>query len=133
MALINIDYKFLWESICRWSRKAGRAATRPVLILWYVMRSPTPPKKDKLAIFASLAYLVFPIDLLDAKRLPIIGWLDEPCIRLCGMANCSAYCLPKWKKTGFSSGVWIFKNGKGTDAMAQWKSHTHLTRTTLQN
>lgn len=77
MTLINIDYKFLWESICRWSRKAGRAATRPVLILWYVMRSPNTPKKDKLAIFASLAYLVFPIDLLDAKRLPIIGWLDE--------------------------------------------------------
>ena len=77
MALINIDYKSLWESICRWSRKAGCTATRPVLILWYVMRSPDTPKKDKLAIFASLVYLVFPIDLLDAKRLPIIGWLDE--------------------------------------------------------
>ena len=77
MTLINIDYKSLWESICRWSRKAGRAGTRPVLILWYVMRRPDTPKKDKLAIFASLVYLVFPIDLLDAKRLPIIGWLDE--------------------------------------------------------
>ena len=77
MALINIDYKSLWESICRWGRKAGRTGTRPVLILWYVMRSPDTPKKDKLAIFASLVYLVFPIDLLDAKRLPIIGWLDE--------------------------------------------------------
>ena len=30
-----------------------------------------------MAIFASLAYLVFPIDILDAKRLPVIGWLDE--------------------------------------------------------
>ena len=39
--------------------------------------APDTPKKDKLAIFASLVYLVFPIDLLDAKRLPIIGWLDE--------------------------------------------------------
>ena len=41
------------------------------------MRSPATPRKDKLAIFASLAYLVLPIDVLDAKRLPIIGWLDE--------------------------------------------------------
>lgn len=55
----------------------GRATARPVLLLWYVMRSPETPRKDKLAIFASLAYLVFPIDILDAKRLPVIGWLDE--------------------------------------------------------
>ena len=53
----------------------GRAATRPILLLWYIMRSPATPRKDKLAIFASLAYLVLPIDVLDAKRLPIIGWL----------------------------------------------------------
>lgn len=55
----------------------GRAATRPVLLLWYIMRSPATPRKDKLAIFTSLAYLVLPIDVLDAKRLPFIGWLDE--------------------------------------------------------
>ena len=55
----------------------GRAATRPILLLWYIMRSPATPRKDKLAIFASLTYLVLPIDVLDAKRLPIIGWLDE--------------------------------------------------------
>ena len=55
----------------------GRAATRPILLLWYIMRSPATPRKDKLAIFASLAYLMLPIDVLDAKRLPIIGWLDE--------------------------------------------------------
>lgn len=85
MALIHIDYKFLWESICRWSRKSGRAATRSVLVLWYVMRSSDTPKKDKLAIFVSLAYLVFPIDLLDAKRLSG-GWtsgsLDMPSMNL---------------------------------------------------
>ena len=77
MSRFKFDHNALWNGICSWSRKVGRAATRPVLILWYVMRSPNTPKKDKLAIFASLAYLVFPIDLLDAKRLPIIGWLDE--------------------------------------------------------
>lgn len=77
MAIFNLDYNALWESICRWSRKAGRTATRPVLLMWYVMRSKDTPRADKLAIFASLAYLILPIDILDAKRLPIIGWLDE--------------------------------------------------------
>jgi len=77
MAIFNLDYNALWESICNWSRKAGRAATRPVLLMWYVMRSNDTPRADKWAIFVSLAYLILPIDILDSKRLPIIGWLDE--------------------------------------------------------
>ena len=77
MSRFKFDHNALWNGICIWSRKVGRTATRPVLLLWYVMRSQGTPRKDKLAIFASLAYLVFPIDILDAKRLPVIGWLDE--------------------------------------------------------
>lgn len=77
MAIFNIDYNALWERIGKWSRTVGRATTRPVLLMWYVMRSENTPRKDKWAIFASLAYLIFPIDIIDAKKLPIIGWLDE--------------------------------------------------------
>lgn len=77
MAIFNLDYEALWESIGRWSRKAGRAATRPVLLMWYVMRSRNTPRKDKWAIYGCLAYLILPIDIIDAKRIPIIGWLDE--------------------------------------------------------
>lgn len=77
MAILKLDYNALWNGICNWSRRVGRTTARPVLLLWYVMRSPETPRKDKLAIFASLAYLVLPIDILDAKRLPVIGWLDE--------------------------------------------------------
>ena len=77
MSILKLDYNALWDGICRWSLKAGRTATRPVLLMWYVMRSKETPRKDKWAIFASLAYLILPIDILDAKRIPIIGWLDE--------------------------------------------------------
>ncbi|MCM1078093.1 MAG: DUF1232 domain-containing protein [Bacteroidales bacterium] len=77
MATFNLNHAALLESISNWSRKAGRAATRPVLLLWYVMRSNETPRADKWAIFCSLAYLVLPIDILDSKRLPVIGWLDE--------------------------------------------------------
>jgi len=41
------------------------------------MPSEATPHKDKWAIFGALAYLILPIDILDAERLPIIGWLDE--------------------------------------------------------
>ena len=77
MGILELDYNLLWNNIYVWSHKAGRAVTRPILLLWYIMRSPKTPRNDKLAIFASLVYLVFPIDILDAKRLPLIGWLDE--------------------------------------------------------
>lgn len=77
MAIFNLDYDALRTHIANWSRKAGRAATRPVLLMWYVMRSKETPRADKWAIFGSLAYLILPVDILDAKRLPIIGWLDE--------------------------------------------------------
>lgn len=77
MAIINFSYENLWNAISSWSRKAGRASTRPVLLMWYVMRSKQTPMADKWAIFASLAYLILPIDIIDAKRLPVIGWLDE--------------------------------------------------------
>lgn len=65
------------KSIGKWSRKAGRTAARPVLLMWYVMKSKHTPRSDKWAIFCSLAYIILPIDILDSRRLPIIGWLDE--------------------------------------------------------
>jgi uncharacterized membrane protein YkvA (DUF1232 family) len=41
------------------------------------MKSDQTPKADKLMILSTLAYLVLPIDIINAKRIPVIGWLDE--------------------------------------------------------
>lgn len=95
MAIFNLDYNALWESICNWSRKAGRAATRPVLLMWYVMRSKNTPRADKWAIFGSLAYLILPIDILDSKRLPFIGWLDEVASLAVLVQKMSKYITPE--------------------------------------
>jgi len=72
-----INYAALWDRIREYARMAGRATSRPVLLLFYVMKSNDTPLKDKMLIFSTLSYLVFPVDILDAKRLPIIGWFDE--------------------------------------------------------
>ena len=72
-----INYDALWSRINEYANKAGRVTTRPVLLLFYVMKSKETPRKDKMLIFSTLSYLVLPIDVLDAKRLPIIGWFDE--------------------------------------------------------
>lgn len=72
-----INYLALFERIGEYARKAGRVTTRPVLVLFYVMKSKNTPWKDKMLIFSTLSYLILPIDVLDAKRIPIIGWFDE--------------------------------------------------------
>lgn len=113
MAIIKPDYNALWESICKWSRKAGRAATRPVLLMWYVMRSKDTPGKDKWAIFGSLAYLVLPIDILDAKRLPIIGWLDEVASLAVMVQKMSKYITPEMQgKADAQLDKWFPKYGE---------------------
>ena len=73
--IINCDV--LWDRISSFASKAGRVTTRPILLLFYVMKSKETPWEDKLLVFSTLSYVVFPVDILDAKRLPIIGWFDE--------------------------------------------------------
>ena len=45
-----INYSELWEKIGEYTRKAGRVSARPVLLLYYVLKSPDTPKSDKLLI-----------------------------------------------------------------------------------
>lgn len=59
------------------------------------MRSPDTPGKDKWAIFGSLAYLILPFDILDSKRLPIIGWLDEVVSLAILVQKMSKYITPE--------------------------------------
>lgn len=73
----NNEHSVLLEKIGYWAKKAGRASARPVLLLWFVMTSSNTPKSEKIMLASAIAYVVLPIDLISAKRLPVIGWLDE--------------------------------------------------------
>lgn len=90
-----INYQELWNQLSSYLKSVGRVSARPVLLLYYVMRSKETPWKDKLTIFGALAYLVFPVDLLDAKRLPIIGWLDEITSLAVAIQRMSKYITPE--------------------------------------
>ena len=72
-----INYQALMCRIEEVAKKAGRVTTRPLLLLFYVMTSWHTPLKEKMFILSALSYIVFPVDLLNAKRLPVIGWVDE--------------------------------------------------------
>lgn len=73
----GIDFSVIKDGIRNFAKKAGRTAVRPLLLLYYVMKNENTPRADKLMILSTLAYLVLPIDVIKAKRLPIIGWIDE--------------------------------------------------------
>lgn len=77
MAKLNIDYAVLKERVGGLARKAGRMSARPVLLLYYVMVSRNTPLKDKMMIFSALSYILLPVNILNGKRLPVIGWIDE--------------------------------------------------------
>lgn len=77
MAIVNIDYSVLVERLEHWARKIGRISARPAVILYYVMTDAKTPKSDKIVILSAISYLIFPVDLISAKRLPFLGLIDE--------------------------------------------------------
>ena len=72
-----IDTTVLKEKLQEYAMKVGRISARPILLLYFIMISKDTPRSDKLMILSTISYLVFPVDLISAKRLPIIGWIDE--------------------------------------------------------
>ena len=64
-----INTAVLKDKLQVYAMKVGRISARPVLLLYFIMVSKDTPKSDKLMILS--------IDLVSAKRLPIIGWIDE--------------------------------------------------------
>lgn len=92
-----INYNLLWEKLRDYAIKVGRLGTRPLLLLYLVLKSPQTSKEDKQLILSTLSYLVLPIDLLDAKKLPIIGWLDEVASAQSPIRRSANTSLRQWK------------------------------------
>lgn len=72
-----MDTAVLKDKLQEYAIKVGRISARQLLMLYFIMVSKDTPRSDKLMILSTLSYLVFPIDLISAKRLPVIGWIDE--------------------------------------------------------
>ena len=72
-----INTKVLKEKLQEYATKVGRMSARPLLLFYFIMVSKDTPKSDKLMILSTISYLILPVDLISAKRLPIIGWIDE--------------------------------------------------------
>lgn len=67
----------LWGYIQQYAGTAGREATRMVLELYYVVRSPEASLIDKSIIVAALGYQLLPEDLMSTKKFGWLGLLDN--------------------------------------------------------
>ena len=75
--LATFNYDKIWNKIKEISKAIGKESTYPILVLWYVLKSPLTPFSDKLVIMGALSYLFLPIDFISAIRHPLTGHLDE--------------------------------------------------------
>lgn len=57
--------------------RAGRATTKMMLELFYVMKSPAISTANKTIIVAALGYQLLPKDLLPRKKFGLFGFLDN--------------------------------------------------------
>ena len=67
----------LWDKIKTYALRAGRVATKPILIFYHVMRDSETTTQEKALIYGAIAYIVIPADLLPRKVLGFLGVLDD--------------------------------------------------------
>lgn len=72
-----MELSLLWNGFKGFAQRVGRRTARAPLLLYYVLKSDTTSMRDKVLIYASLAYLLFPFDVLSTRKFGIFGWTDE--------------------------------------------------------
>lgn len=63
--------------IGRYAKKAGRAATRPLLQWWFVMADENTTAWEKALIFGAIAYIIIPGDLVPRRVFRFLGLVDD--------------------------------------------------------
>ena len=67
----------LFDTIKGYAIVAGRATTKIMLELYYVMLAETTTSLDKFLIAASIAYQVIPKEVLTTSKLGLFGLIDN--------------------------------------------------------
>ena len=81
------------KAVARW---AGAKVIYAVLLLYYVLQSPTISKADKSKIYGALGYFILPPDLI-ADFLPIAGYSDDLAALMIALHAVSSNITPEIK------------------------------------
>ena len=76
---VNWQEKFasLKQSLIKYGKAAGRAATRPLLQFYFVVTDSETTTLEKAMIYGCIAYVVMPFSLLPRAVYKILGIMDE--------------------------------------------------------
>ena len=68
--------KAFWNKLPRVARKLGRLGLRQALRLYYVLKRPDLPGKNRVMIYGALGYFILPVDLVP-DFIPLLGIGDD--------------------------------------------------------
>ncbi len=69
-----------WDTIAKYSKKAGRSATSMALYFYYVMTQGDLTTADKTLLYAGIIYIIVPGDLIPRRLLGVLGLADDAAI-----------------------------------------------------
>lgn len=83
-----------WEKVKGCAKKAGKKVIEKALLLYYAAKAPTTPAKVKVAIYAALVYLIFPVDAIP-DVIPGVGFSDDLVVLLGVICVAAGYITPE--------------------------------------
>ena len=79
--LEGVDWKRLardaWSISVSYSKRAGRAATRQILLFYYSMTEGNISTLDRILVYAAIVYVAVPRDFLPKSVFGWIGLIDD--------------------------------------------------------
>ena len=73
----NEKFRTLWNNIEPYAKKAGRFATKPILLFYFVVTDSETSTLDKALIYGCIAYVVLPFSLIPQVIYRFLGVMDE--------------------------------------------------------
>lgn len=70
-------FSALWQRILPYAQKAGRVATKPLLLFYFVVTDSETSLLDKALIYGCIAYVVLPFSILPRVIYRFLGVMDE--------------------------------------------------------
>lgn len=67
----------LWQYVLPYAKKAGRVATKPILLFYYVVTDSETSTLDKALIYGCIAYVVLPFSFIPRIVYRFLGVMDE--------------------------------------------------------
>ena len=98
----------------------GQSATKMMLEMYYVLKSPQTSAGNKAIIVAALGYQLLPKDLLPRKQFGILGFLDNGVTLAIAYKKVKSSVTPEIEQqVDETLNKWFSLNGNNNDATEQ--------------